>query len=126
MVATTVPDLSFPLSDREVLRRFWHPIAFSKDVAGTPCGARLLDVHLVAFGNPDWTLVPEIEIERTEVGLRFDYEYAAGNSELSPLGGEEAIRRTMHYELALPFSARLVIAYDDGRRDVVCIATAPA
>jgi len=83
-------------------------------------------VHRGTFGNPDRPLVPDIQIEPTAHGLRFEYEYDAGNPDSSPLDGAPVVRRRMHYDLCLPFAARLVIAYDDGRRDVVCVATAPA
>ncbi len=83
-------------------------------------------VHTGTFGNPDKPLVPDIQIEKTPAGLRFEYEYDAGNPDSSPLEAAPVVRRRMHYDVSPPFAARLVIAYDDGRRDVVCVATAPA
>lgn len=82
-------------------------------------------VHAGTFGNPDWTQVPDVEVETTDTGLRYDFVYMASNPGMSPLAGGEEIDRTMHYELSLPFSARLVIDYPGEQRDTVFITAAP-
>lgn len=82
-------------------------------------------VHTGTFGNPEWAEVGDVDVERTETGLRYDFLYMASNPGISPLNGGDDIHRTMHYELTLPFSARLVIDYPGEQRDVVFITAAP-
>ena len=82
-------------------------------------------VHTGTFGNRDWAQIPEVEIERTPQGFKYDFIYMASNPGVSPLSGGDTIHRTMHYELTLPFSARLVIEYPSEQRDVVFITAAP-
>jgi len=42
-------DCTFSPGDWDVLGRYWHPIAFSSDVADSPVKAQLLDVELVVY-----------------------------------------------------------------------------
>jgi vanillate O-demethylase monooxygenase subunit len=49
-VARSLPvNRTFDESDRSILARFWHPVAFSDQVRDGPVPARLLDVDLVVY-----------------------------------------------------------------------------
>jgi vanillate O-demethylase monooxygenase subunit len=82
-------------------------------------------VHTGTFGNPGWALVPDVKVEPSEAGLRYEFIYMASNPGDSPLTSTETIHRTMHYELTLPFSARLQISYPNDQADVVFITSSP-
>jgi phenylpropionate dioxygenase-like ring-hydroxylating dioxygenase large terminal subunit len=52
LTETAVPwprDCTFTRGDWETLGRYWHPVAFSSDVAAAPFKAKLLDVDLVVY-----------------------------------------------------------------------------
>src|SRR5262249_60801964 len=39
-----------------MLRHYWHPVCFSRDLKGIPYGGRMLGEDLVAFRNVDGTV----------------------------------------------------------------------
>lgn len=44
---------SFTRSDRDILGRFWHPVAFAAELGDQPLAAMLLDIPLVLFRDGD-------------------------------------------------------------------------
>ena len=74
-------------------------------------------VHTGTFGNPDRTEIPDVDVELTPHGLRYDFPFLAGTPESSPLGKEPNIIRLMRYDLTLPFCARLAIRYPEKGAD---------
>lgn len=74
-------------------------------------------VHTGTFGNPDQTEVPDIDVELTPYGMRYEFPYLAGNPTSSPLGNVPTVQRLMRYDLTLPFCARLAIRYPEKGAD---------
>jgi phenylpropionate dioxygenase-like ring-hydroxylating dioxygenase large terminal subunit len=70
-------------------------------------------VHAGTFGNPDATEVARVEVEQTPRGLHYDFPYLASNPKNSPLGGSEVIQRFTTYDVTLPFTVQLTIAYPE-------------
>jgi vanillate O-demethylase monooxygenase subunit len=70
-------------------------------------------VHAGTFGNPDITEVPRVDLQQTASGLRYDFPYLAANPSNSPLGESQVIQRYTSYELTLPFTVQLTIAYPE-------------
>lgn len=52
-LAPAPPEGTLLPSDGNVLARYWHPVAFSRDVAPGPLATRLLDVDLVVYRTAD-------------------------------------------------------------------------
>jgi phenylpropionate dioxygenase-like ring-hydroxylating dioxygenase large terminal subunit len=50
-------DCTFSGSDWSILARFWHPVAFSCDVAKTPVGVRLLDERIALYRLADGEVI---------------------------------------------------------------------
>ena len=70
-------------------------------------------VHAGTFGNPDVTEVARVDVEQTLRGLHYDFPYLASNPKNSPLGGGEVIQRHTTYDVTLPFTVQLTIAYPE-------------
>jgi phenylpropionate dioxygenase-like ring-hydroxylating dioxygenase large terminal subunit len=70
-------------------------------------------VHAGTFGNPDVTEVARVDVEQTPHGLHYDFPYLASNPRNSPLGGREVIQRYTTYDVTLPFTVQLTIAYPE-------------
>jgi vanillate O-demethylase monooxygenase subunit len=83
-------------------------------------------VHAGTFGESTDPIVADIDVEVSAGRLVQRFDFLASNPNESPLGGDEAtVQRRMTYQVDLPYCSRLEIAYDDGRRDVVLLASAP-
>jgi vanillate O-demethylase monooxygenase subunit len=82
-------------------------------------------IHTGTFGNADLHEVPKYEVVPTPAGFHTEYPYLAQNPAYSPLPDEKYIRRWMVYDLTLPYSCRLAINYDGGRRYCIFNACAP-
>ena len=82
-------------------------------------------IHADTFGDRDHPEIAPYQVERTQAGLHYTYDYVAKNPELSPLPEERHIRRHMVYDLTLPFAARLEIHYEGDRRHTVMTAASP-
>jgi vanillate O-demethylase monooxygenase subunit len=85
-------------------------------------------VHTGTFGNPDVTLVADVDVQVTEYGLHYEYPYLASNPEISRLGDSPTIQRWMVYDAFLPFTARLRIQYPEkgeGAENVIYNAAQP-
>ena len=78
-------------------------------------------VHTSTFGNPDRTEIADVDVELTPTGLRYEFPYLAGNPASSPLGSQPNLMRVMHYDLTLPFCARLAIRYPEKGDDATHI-----
>jgi len=70
-------------------------------------------VHAGTFGNPDVTEVARVDVEQPPHGLHYDFPYLASNPRNSPLGGREVIQRYTTYDVTVPFTVQLTIAYPE-------------
>jgi vanillate O-demethylase monooxygenase subunit len=70
-------------------------------------------VHAGTFGNPGATEVERVEVEHTPHGLHYDFPYLASNPGNSSLGGGDVIQRYTTYDVTLPFTVQLTIAYPE-------------
>lgn len=50
-------DCTFSATDWSILARYWHPVAFSRDVDTTPVGVRLLDERIALYRLADGEIV---------------------------------------------------------------------
>jgi len=84
-------------------------------------------VHAGTFGGGGEELVDDLDVEVAPDARRVvqRFSFLAANPEGSPLGAAATMQRTMTYEVDLPYASRLEIRYDDGRADVVLLASAP-
>jgi len=64
-------------------------------------------VHAASFGNGIDPEVPEVKVDRTATGIRYDFSYVAYNTDTSPVSGAASVTRYTTTEITLPFSVRL-------------------
>jgi vanillate O-demethylase monooxygenase subunit len=70
-------------------------------------------VHAVTFGNAAEPEIPEVKVERTPRGLRYDFSFLANNPDASPVSGQTSLRWDTSYHLTLPFSVRIWQQYPE-------------
>ena len=70
-------------------------------------------VHAQTFGNAAEPEIPEVKVERTARGLRYDFSFLANNPEDSPVSGQTTLRWDTSYHLTLPFSVRIWQQYPE-------------
>jgi len=66
-------------------------------------------VHLKSFGSDNDLSTQEYEVEETEFGLRFDYEYVEGGNRFPDGVDAENTEVVYTYELTFPFSTLIYV-----------------
>jgi vanillate O-demethylase monooxygenase subunit len=128
---TAVPE--WPEADHPDYRRLHLPVyewrtSAARQIENFLDVSHFSFVHLGTFGNPDATEIPDVEIEFSPTGFRYECPYEAANPDFSPLGGTASIHRDMAYEVTIPFCAKLAIRYPErgeGREHVIFNCASP-